>query len=279
MTKYKKFFILSVASILIGFGTHFFRFPDNFNFGGVTGISIILKEYLPISASTINLIINLFLLFLGLVFLGKSFLIMTTYSAVLSSLTLVYLNQYVPMTAPFTNEPMLNLFFAIGIPSVASALLFNISASSGGTDIIAAILNKFFGLNFGKSLLISDLLIVGATFVVFPIKTALFSTVGLLIKSFAIDNFIENFNLCKYFNIICDEPTMICDYITNTLHKSATVSKARGAFTHRNKYLIFTVMTRSQAVKLRNFIRENQPNAFMMITNSSEIIGKGFLSR
>lgn len=279
MSKLKIFIILTVSSIVMAAGTHFFRFPDNFNFGGITGLSIVLKKVFTLSPSMLNLIINLLLLILALIFLGKKFLIMTTYTTILSSVAIVAFNYFIPINKPLTDEPVLNLIFAIAIPSIASALLFNISASSGGTDIIAAILNKFLGMNFGTSLLISDLLIVGASFIFFPIKTCLFSVVGLFIKSFAINNIIENFNLCKYFNIICDEPTKICDFITNELHKSATVAKSRGAFSHRNKYVIFTVMTRSQAVKLRNFIKVNDPGAFMMITNSSEIIGKGFLNR
>lgn len=275
----KKIWLLTLSSVIMALGTHLFRFPNNFNFGGITGLSIVLTKVLPISASAINLILNILLLILALVFLGKGFIIMTAYTTLLSSLVLSGLQIAMPITHPFTDEPVLELIFAIAIPSVASAILFNMSASSGGTDITAAILNKYLGINFGKALLFSDLLIVASSFLLFPIKTCLFSVVGLVIKSFAIDNFIESINLCKYFNIICEDPAEICDYITETLHSSATVAKARGAFSHRKKYVIFTVMTRSKAVKLRNFIREHDPSAFMMITNSSEIIGKGFLSR
>ena len=275
----KKVWLLTLSAVIMALGTHLFRFPNNFNFGGITGVSIVLTKVLPISASAINLILNILLLILALIFLGKGFIIMTAYTALLSSLVLSGLQIVMPLTHPLTDEPVLELIFAIAIPSIASAILFNMSASSGGTDITAAILNKYFGINFGKALLVSDLLIVASSFLLFPIKTCLFSVVGLVIKSFAIDNFIESINLCKYFNIICEDPSEICDYITDTLHSSATVSKARGAFSHRNKYVIFTVMTRTKAVKLRNFVREHDPSAFMMITNSSEIIGKGFLSR
>ncbi len=279
MDRTKTISLLTISSVIMALGTHLFRFPDNFNFGGITGLSIVLTKVLPISPSAINLILNLFLLLLALIFLGKSFIIMTAYTAILSSVVLSLLQMFFPMAAPLTDEPVLNLIFAVAIPSIASAILFNMSASSGGTDITAAILNKYFGINFGNALLVSDLLIVASSFLFFPIKTCMFSVIGLFIKSFAIDSFIESFNLCKYFNIICEDPSEICEYITNTLKSSATVGKARGAYTHRNKYVIFTVMTRAKAVKLRNFIRENEPSAFMMITNSSEIIGKGFLNR
>ena len=113
---------------------------------------------------------------------------------------------------------------------------------------------------------------------VFDIETGLYSFLGLAIRSFMIDNFIESFNLSKYFNVVCDHPEPICDFIIKELNRSATVYQAQGAFTHHRKTVIMTTMRRSQAVKLRNFIRQAEPTAFMLISNSSEIIGKGFLS-
>lgn len=279
MSKPKLFFWLTFAAILSAVGTHFFRFPDNFNFGGVTGLSIVLKRIIHMSPATINFIANGILLIVGFLFLGRKFLVMTAYVALLSSFLLSLLQRFFPLSAPLTDEPLLNMLFAIAIPAIASAMLFNISASGGGTDITAAILHKYLHVNFGTALLVSDVLIVTSSFFFFSLKTCLFSVVGLIIKSFVIDNVIESFNLCKYFNVICEDPTDICDFITKTLNHSATVSKARGAFSHRNKYIIFTVLTRSKAVRLRNYIRETDPNAFIMITNSSEIIGKGFLTR
>jgi uncharacterized membrane-anchored protein YitT (DUF2179 family) len=110
----------------------------------------------------------------------------------------------------------------------------------------------------------------------FDIETGLFSFMGLTIRSFMIDNFIESLNMSKYFNVVCDQPEPICHYIVHTLHRSATVCLAQGAFSGKDKYIIFTAMSRPQAVKLRNFIRVNQPESFILISNTSEIIGKGF---
>jgi uncharacterized membrane-anchored protein YitT (DUF2179 family) len=111
---------------------------------------------------------------------------------------------------------------------------------------------------------------------VFDIKTVLFSFLGLLAKSLVIDNVIENINLAKYFNVVCSEPDVICDFIVNKLNRSATICKATGAYSHTNKYIVFTVLRRPQAVQLRQFIRQVEPGAFILITNTSEIIGKGF---
>lgn len=177
-----------------------------------------------------------------------------------------------------TDQPILELVFAVFLPAVGSALLFNVGASSGGTDIIAMIFKKYTSFNIGTMLLLVDCFSVLMAFVVFDVTTGLFSTLGLIGKSLMIDGVIENINLCKCFNIVCDNPEPICDFIIKELNRSATVYQAQGAFTHHRKTVIMTTMRRSQAVKLRNFIRQAEPTAFMLISNSSEIIGKGFLS-
>lgn len=177
-----------------------------------------------------------------------------------------------------TDQTMLELCFAIALPALGSAILFNIGSSSGGTDIIAMIIKKYSSFDIGRALLVSDILITVAGCFVFDIKTGLYSFLGLAVRSFMIDNFIESFNLSKYFNVVCDDPQPICDFIVNELNRSATVVDAQGAFTGNEKYIIFTALNRPQAIKLRNYIKENQPTAFILISNTSEIIGKGFHS-
>ena len=119
--------------------------------------------------------------------------------------------------------------------------------------------------------------ILVATFV-FDIRTALFSFVGLLIKSFMIDGIIETMNLRKSVTIVCDDAEPICEYIISELHKSATVNHAYGAYSHRQKYIIFSTLTTGQAVSLRNYIREHEMNAFISVSSTSEVFGKGFSS-
>lgn len=272
----REYVILTLATVLLVVGVYVFKFPNHFSFGGVTGIAIVLGDILPVSPSTVNFILNMVLLVLGFIFLGKSTGIKTVYVSVLTSIGLSYLEWIAPMNTPLTNQPVLELIFAIVLPAVSSAILFNLGASSGGTDIIAMILKKYTNVSIGIALFIVDILIVLASCLVFDIQTGLFSFCGLLAKTLVIDDVIENINLCKYFTIICDDADPICHYINAELNRSATTYHAQGAYTHKTKTIILTVMNRSQAVQLRNFIKRTQPDAFMMITNSSEIIGKGF---
>ncbi len=274
--KLKEYLMLTIATILLVVGVYVFKFPNNFSFGGVTGISVILAKVFHLSAGTYNFIINVALLVLGFIFLGASFGIKTVYVSLLSSLGLSALEKFFPMSHPLTSQPVLELVFAIVLPALSAAILFNMDASGGGTDIIAMILKKYTHFDIGMALFLVDFLITLAAFIVFDPETGLFSFCGLMAKSLVIDSAIENINLCKYFTIICNNPEPICDFIHTELDRSATVYQAQGAYSHQNKSVILTVMRRSQAVELRNFVKKTEPTAFIMITNSSEIIGKGF---
>ncbi len=272
----QEYAVLTIATLIMVVGIYVFKFPNNFSFGGVTGIAVILAKVTSITPGTWTFLINMALLVLGFVMLGKSFGIKTVYVSVLMSVSLSAIEKLFPMSHPLTSQPVLELIFAIFLPAFASAILFNVGASGGGTDILAMVLKKYTTFNIGTALFIVDLLITVAACFLFDPQTGLFSFTGLMAKSLVIDGVIENINLCKYFTIICDDPVPICDFITKNLNRSATIFRAEGTYTHSEKTIILTVMKRSQAVMLRNYIHLNVPGAFMMITNSSEIIGKGF---
>ena len=276
--KIKYFLLLTFSTLLIASGTYFFKFTNNFTFGGITGLAVLVAKTGLISASDFNLVMSMVLLLVGLVILGNKFAAKTAYCSILLSFALSAMERIFPMDGALTEQPMLELCFAIALPALGSAILFNIGASSGGTDIIAMILKKYSSFDIGRALMISDAVITAAGFFIFDIETGLYSVLGLAIRSFMIDNFIESFNLSKYFNVVCDDPEPICDFIVHTLSRSASVCHAKGAYSGKDKYIIFTALNRVQAVRLRNYIRQNDPEAFILISNTSEIIGKGFHS-
>lgn len=272
------FLLLTGSTLLMAVGTYFFKFTNNFTFGGITGLAVLIAKTGVMSAGDFNLIASMILLLIGMIILGRKFTAETAYCSILLSVTLSLLERICPMTQPLTDQPMLELCFAIALPALGSAVLFNIGSSSGGTDIIAMILKKYSSFDIGHALLASDILITIAGFFVFDIKTGLYSLLGLTVRSFMVDSFIESLNLSKYFNVVCDHPEVICDFIVHTLNRSASVCHARGAYSGQDKYIILTALNRAQAVQLRNFIRQNEPTAFILISNTSEIIGKGFHS-
>ncbi len=269
---------MTAGTLIMAVGVYFFKFTNNFTFGGITGFSVLVAKTGVISASDFTFIANMSLLLLGMIVLGKEFTIKTAYSTALLSITLTLLERFCPMSHPLTDEPMLELVFAVVLPAIGSAILFNIGSSSGGTDVIALIMKKYTSIDIGKGLMLSDVLFTLAGCVVFDIKTGLFSMLGLVIRSYMIDGFIESFNLSKFFNVICSDPEPICEFIKKDLHRGATVVAAKGAFSGQQKYIIMTALNRMQAIRLRNYIKAQDPRAFILITNTSEIIGKGFHS-
>lgn len=274
----KNFSLLTVSTLIMAAGIYFFKFANNFTFGGITGLAVTIAKFTHLSASDFSFIANILLLIIGWIILGKTFAVKTAYSTILLSVTLSVLERVYPMSHPLTNEPLLELVFAILLPALGSAVLFNIGASSGGTDVIAMILKKYTSVDIGRGLMISDILCTLSAFFVFDVKTGLYSLLGLIMRSALIDNFIESLNRSKYFHVVCSEPKEICKFIEKELGRGATLVNAKGAFTGNNKYIILTVLSPSQAVKLRNFIKENSPGAFLLSSNTSEIIGKGFHS-
>mgnify|MGYP000977244694 FL=1 len=278
LDKGKHFLLLTVSTLIMAIGTYFFKFTNNFTFGGITGLAVLIAKTGLMTAGDFNFVASMTLLLIGMIVLGKKFAAKTAYCSILLSVTLSFLERVCPMKAPLTDQPMLELCFAIALPALGSAILFNIGSSSGGTDIIAMILKKFTSVDIGRALVCSDIAITVAGFFIFDVKTGLYSCFGLIIRSFLVDSFIESLNLSKYFNVVCSNPEPICDYIVHSLGRGATICEAHGAFTGEQRYIIFTALNRQQAIKLRNFIKANDPSSFILISNTSEIIGKGFHS-
>lgn len=275
----KDFLLLNAGTLIVAFGVYFFKIPNNFSTGGVTGIAIVISKFLPwISTGSLVFLFNMLLLGVGFVFLSRKFGFATVYASTLMSVVVWVLEQVYPMEAPFTDEPLLELIFAVGLPALGSALLFNIGASTGGTDIIAMLLKKYTSIDIGKALLAADFIVALSACFVFGIRTGLFSILGLLMKSMLVDSVIEGINQCKYLHIICQDPEVICDFIVQKLHRGATICEATGAYTHHKLYLVLSVVSRGQAVALRHYVRQVEPHAFIMTTSTSEIIGKGFRS-
>ena len=240
------FLVLNFGTLLTAIGSYFFKFPNNFSTGGVTGISVVLAHYYPqLSNGTIVSVINIALMVVGLLLLGKEF-------------------------------GFMELLLGVFLPAWGSALLFNIGSSTGGTDIIAMVVKKYFKCHIGKALLVVDFFITVMTFVAFGPTTGLFSMVGLVIRSFAVDFFLEDMNTYKSFTIITDKPEQIYNFITITLHRGATVYHAEGLYEHTDKTVILTAQNKKQGIRLQEAIKQADPHAFVLITNTSEVIGKGF---
>lgn len=271
------FLLLNLGLAVSAAGIHFFKTPNKFAMGGTSGISIILSTLFPgLDVGGAMFLVNGVLVVLGLCFLGWKAMGMTIYSSFALSAFVAILEKAAPMKGPFTDDMLLELFFAVILPAAGSALVFNVGASTGGTDIVAMILTKYTSLEIGKALMVSDFLIAVTAGGLYGVKTGLYCVLGLLMKAFLVDSVIESINLRKVVTVVSKNPEEVKQFILETLHRSATVYHAMGAYTGEDETVLRTVLTRRQAVALRNHLRRVDPLAFLTMVNSSEIVGKGF---
>ena len=206
-------------------------------------------------------IVNAALVVLGFFFLGIRSMGWTVYSSFALSFYVSACEAIYPLSSPLTHDVFLELCFAVILPAVGAAMVFNVGASTGGTDIVAMILHKYTSLEIGRALLVSDLGIV-----------------LMILKCTVVDSAIESLNLRKVCTIISKYPEQVEEFIINDLHRSATEQKAFGIYTKKEQKVMMTVLTRSETNRLRIHLRQIDPHAFITIVNSSEIIGKGFRS-
>lgn len=279
MKNIKGFLLINLGLVLTAAGIHFFKVPNNFATGGVSGLAIVIRYFFHgISVAPIMLFINVLLLIVGFALIGASFASKSVYASFALSGMVWILDRFFPMSRPLTGDTMLELAYAIILPAVGSAIIFNRNASTGGTDIVAKVLNRLTSLDIGKALLLADFIITVMAGVVFGIRIGMYSLLGLIMKGFLIDTVMEGLNIRKQIVIISQKPEEVRQYIIENLHRGATIHMATGAFTNEEKHVITTVVNKRQVIALRNHIREVDRKAFITITNTSEIIGKGFES-
>lgn len=277
MSKFEEYLLLHLGVILISIGVYFFKFPNNFAIGGVSGISVVLNTYVKtLSASTINLILNIILLIVGIIFFGKQFGLRTGYATLLLSGLIELFSVLFPMTKPLTNQPFLELIYAVILPGVGAGLLFNVRASSGGTDVIAMILRKYSHIDIGKALFLSDFIITAYSMVLFGPETGLLAIFGLMTKSMLVNLTIESINMVKAFEIVTEKPEDILEYIKIKLHRGGTIIEGKGIYLGNDKTIINVVVNSYEAILLRDYAKSVDPHCFITIFSTSHIIGKGF---
>ena len=279
--------IMTVAIAVVAVALYFFKYPNHFVLGGMTGLSVVVGKFTSgtvmewLTPATFVTISNIILLIVGFIVLGKGFGAKTVYCSILLSafLQLLELLEKAGLFStkePLTDQPFLELFFAVALSSFATAVIFNLGGSTGGSDIIGMIIMKKLNIDIGKAMLIADLLIVLTAFFTFDAGTGLFSLFGVFVATLIINSSIESLNRTKYFIIITDKPDEISKIILSTIGRDATRWDAEGCYTKQGKSVLLSVMNVQQARRLRAIIKEADPAAFLLISNSTEIIGNGF---
>ena len=272
----KEFALITIGILLVAISVVYFFEPNNIAAGGITGLAIVINHYIPfISIGPLVLMMDAVLFVIALIVLGAKFGAKTIYSSVLLSVSMWLMQTFIPIS--ITNDLMLATIFGTLISAGGMAIVFNANASTGGTDIIAKILNKFFHIEIGKSLLMVDFLVTLLGAITFGINMGLYGLLSVIINGVVIDNIIAGFKTKSEITIISDKNKDISKFILNDLERGCTFIKGVGGFTGKDTALLYTVLDRSEFIKLKNKIREIDKNAFITVGEVHEVMGEGFM--
>lgn len=271
------FLWILIGGLLVAIGTYFFLAPNHIAAGGISGAAIIINSIfpsIPIGLSMMAMEVVLFItgvLVIGPIFGGKTIFCSFSISGMVLLLEKLY-----PNVQPLGNDVLVQLIFGILICGLGMGIVFNQDASTGGTDIIAKIINKYFKISIGKSLLASDIVITMAAIAVFGIDKGLYAILGVLITSTVVDKVIASLNTYKQVAIISKEGTDIKNYIVDELERSATIYYAKGAYHNNESEVITTILDRKQFSKLKDYIKNIDARAFITVNEVNEVLGEGF---
>lgn len=268
---------ISLGVLLLALGLHLFLIPSNLAVGGTSGLGMVLRYYLPgIPIGLIIAILNLALFIVAFLLIGREFGGFTIYASFLLSGFLVILEKILPMGNPLVDDIVLNLTFGILMTGVGMGIVFNQNASTGGTDIIAKIIHVYFHIEIGKSLMVADFLITGFAGLTFGARIGLYALLGVIVNSVIIDQIIAGISKKVSIMIISQERDKINEYIQYDIDRGTTILQGLGGFTGEDRPVLFTVLSKSEYVLLRSFVRKVDPSAFMIINFIHEVEGEGF---
>lgn len=273
----KEYILITIGMIMVAAGIYFFLVPSNLATGGVSGLAIIISSFFPgLPVGLLMLILNIILFIVGFLIIGPSFGFKTIYASLGLSGLIWLFQKLIPISRPVSNDLMIQLLFGVGISGLGMAVVFNQNASTGGTDIIAKIINKFFYVDMGKSLLMADFLITLMAGLTFGIQAGMYALLGVVLNGFVIDSFINGLNISKQVTIISSKGSEIKDFIINKLERGVTIYDAKGAYSGEPKEVLITIMNRSEFIKLKTFIKEIDKRAFITVSDVHEVLGEGF---
>lgn len=272
----KEFALITIGIFLVAISVVYFFEPNNIAAGGITGLAIVINHYIPfISIGPLVLMMDAILFIVALIVLGAKFGAKTIYSSFLLSTSMWIMQTFIPIN--ITNDLILATIFGTLISAVGMVIVFNANASTGGTDIIAKILNKFFHIEIGKSLLIVDFLVTLLGAVTFGINIGLYGLLAVIINGVVIDNIIAGFKTKSEITIISEKNKEISKFILDDLERGCTFIKGIGGFTGKDTSILYTVLDRNEFIKLKNKIKEIDKNAFITVGEVHEVMGEGFI--
>lgn len=272
----KEYLLIAIGTFIVTMGVYYFMVPQNLATGGVSGLTIVLNNYIPLPISAINFILNAILLIIGFIFIGKDFGGKTIFSVGMFTFFMFIMENLFPATKPVTNEILLNLMCGIIITAMGLSIVFNQNSSTGGTDIIAKILNKYFNLDMGMGLMAADIIVVIFAFFTYGIEIGIIGAFGWFLNGLVVNYFINGFSIKREVVIITRKPLDTKKFIFSKIDRGVTVYKAEGGYTNEHKDIIVTIVAKNEYFILKKELKNIDPEAFVIVRNVFEVIGHGF---
>ena len=263
--------ILTVAVAIIAAAVYFFLVPSHASVSSISGLGIVLSNFIPLPLSAITMILNVVLLIIGFFTCGREFGVKTVYTSVMLPLFLGVFERIFPDFGSMTNSQELDVLCYILVVSVGLSILFNRNASSGGLDIVAKIMNKYLHMDLGKAMSLSGMCVALSAALVYDKKTVVLSVLGTYFNGLVLDHFIFDHNIKRRVCIITKKEEELRQFIIHDLHSGATIYESIGAYNMEKRNEIITIVDKGEYQKLMNYMNREDPKAFITVYTVSDM--------
>lgn len=273
----KEYAIITVGIVIVALSLHLFLIPADIAAGGVSGLAMVINEYIPaLPVGFLMLIMNGVLFIVAFITLGRGFGVKTFYASLGLSGIILVLERFYPIKQPFTSDVLLAAIMGTAMSGIGMAVIFNHNASTGGTDIIAKLLNRYAHMDIGRSLLLTDFVVTFFAAVTFGIQKGMYALLAVVSNGFVIDYVIAGFDIAMQLFIMTSRSDIISEYIMNELGRGVTFFTGQGGYSGKELKVVYTVVSRKEFIRLRSYIKEVDPKAFITVSDAHEVLGEGF---
>ncbi len=271
MKAIKEYFIITLGTGIVSVAVFFFMLPSHVSIGSITALAMVLSNFIPMSIATITLIVNVFLLLLGFLLIGREFGAKTVYCAILLPVLLGIWENILPNQQSITQDPLLDTVCYILVVGVGLSILFSHNASSGGLDIVAKILNKYLKIDLGQAMSVSGIVVALSSALCYDTKTVVLSVLGTFFGGIVVDYFIFGINIKRRVCVISKELDVIVDFVLHELHSGATLNEIIGAYDNTPRREMITIVDKNEYRLLMDFIHKTDPKAFVTVYSVSDL--------
>lgn len=267
----KEFAIISVGTAIVAAAVFFFMLPSHVSVGSGAALAMVLSNFIPLSVSTITLIMNVGLLIIGFILIGPEFGAKTVYCSILMPVIMGAFEKIFPNFQSITQDPLLDVICYILVVGIGLAILFSRNASSGGLDIVAKIMNKYLKMDLGQAMSASGIVVALSSALCYDSRTVVLSLLGTYFGGLVVDHFIFGINIKRRVCVISNQLEPIVNYVLHELHSGATLNEIIGAYDRTHKMEMVTIVDKNEYKKLMDYVRDIDPKAFVTVYSVSDM--------